>query len=390
MNESSERVLIFDPFAGISGDMVLGALVGLGADEGSLTGLPDKLGLDAHIEITKVERAGILAHSVTVQRASNREERRLGDILSMIEKAELPARAGEIARSAFRLIAEAEAAVHGVGPEEVHFHEVGAVDSIIDIVGAASAMVQLEVRRCFTRPIAVGTGWVQTSHGTLPTPAPATMKLLEGLPAIESGHQGEHTTPTGAALLKVLTSGVQPTGAFTPVRSAFGAGSRNPEGYPNCLRVVLADIVLAGPMYLVQTDVDDMSPEYVPALIERLFSSGAIDVWSMPIQMKKGRSGIRLEALVPDTDRKSIVDAIFQESTTLGVRYFRVEREVLPRSTETIEWRGFPIRVKISRTPGGHVRRKAEYEDIIRAAEQLGIPPLEVRKQVERALEQSE
>jgi uncharacterized protein (TIGR00299 family) protein len=382
--EDSRRCLIFDPFSGISGDMTLGALIDLGLGEDWLRGLVDALSLDVNVSVASVTRGSLKASSVNIDQSATQPARRLGDILEIIESADVDSTARGMATRAFQRLAEVEGAIHGVLPEEVHFHEVGATDAIVDIVAAAAGVVELGATLCFTRPIAIGRGWAKAEHGALPLPAPATLRLLEGLPVFESDLEGELTTPTGAALLAALTEGRTLSATYVPLRSGYGAGSRDLSTHPNCLRLVLAEIETRGGLCIVQADLDDMPPEYVPPLRDALASAGAIDVWSFPVQMKKGRTGVRVEALVPAVQRQSVAQALFQNSTTLGLRFWPVDRQVLPRVTNRIEWRGFTIRIKTGYSAEGHVICKPEYEDIVQAARALGLPPLKVRQEVER------
>ncbi len=381
------RCLIFDPFSGVSGDMILGGLLDVGLPLEWLEQLASSLPLRATLRAARVKRGSIEAWAVRVEASEATESRRLEDVLAIVDGAAIDARARSYAVDAFRRLAEVEGALHGLPPEQVHFHEVGAADALIDVIGAAAAVAQLGIDSCYTRPVAVGRGWVDAAHGQLPLPAPATLRLLEGLPVYESELEGELTTPTGAVLLSVLTGGRRLPGPYTPIRSGFGAGSRDPTTHPNCLRLTLAELDPRGPMTLLQADVDDMSPEYLPPLLGALQAAGAVDVWSFPLQMKKGRSGQRIEALVPEERREEVSRALFSASTTLGLRFWQVERQVLPRSTNTIEWRGLQIRIKTSRTPEGHVRCKPEYDDVIEAARKLGISALEARLAIERLLE---
>jgi uncharacterized protein (TIGR00299 family) protein len=379
--------LIFDPFSGISGDMVLGSLIDLGLPTEWLRDLVAHLPVKASIEIGEVSRGAIRAQRVRVDAPGPEPARHLSDLLEILERAPVAAAVREKAGAAFQRLAQIEGAVHGIDPEQVHFHEVGAADAIVDIVGAMAGVVELGVERCFTRPVALGSGWVTAQHGTLPVPAPATLKLLEGLPVRDSGLEGELTTPTGAVLLSVLTGGSRAPASYVPLRSGFGAGHRDPSSHPNCLRVVLATLEPSLDMYVVQADVDDMPPEYVPPLREALDTAGATDVWVYPVQMKKGRTGLRIEALVYDRQREAVARALFAHSTTLGLRFWPVERQVLLRETKTIEWRGFPIRIKTSAATEGHVTCKPEYDDIEKAARALGLPPLRVRQEIERLLD---
>ncbi|KPK62797.1 MAG: hypothetical protein AMS21_07145 [Gemmatimonas sp. SG8_38_2] len=380
------RVLIFDPFSGISGDMILGALVDVGVPLEWLREIVHGLGIGASVDARSVRRGSLATQHVTVHTQGDEPERHLDDILDILQSAPLDSATRDIASSTFRRLAAVEAAIHGVTPQEVHFHEVGASDAIVDIVGAAAGVGYLDIERCYTRPVAVGRGWVTAEHGALPLPAPATLKLLEGLALVDADHEAELTTPTGAALLSELTEGNPAPSGFIPVRSGFGAGTRDPATYPNCLRLVVAEIEARANMVIMQADLDDLSPEYLPPLREALEAAGATDVWTFPVQMKKGRTGIRIEALVPADLRETVGKALFENSTTIGFRYWHVEREVLPRAENRIEWRGFPIRIKISCSAEGHVICKPEYDDILQAARALGLPPLKARHDVETLL----
>jgi uncharacterized protein (TIGR00299 family) protein len=380
------RCLIFDPFSGISGNMILGALIDLGVPQRWLEELVQALPVNARVTTTRVTRGAISSVLVSVQVEQPQPARRLDDVLEIVDAAPIAPAARETAAAVFRSLGEAEAAVHGVALDQVHFHEVGAADALVDIIAAAAGVLELGVEHCFTRPVSVGRGWVSAEHGSLPLPAPATLKLLEGLPVSESGLNGELTTPTGAALLSVLTGGGRAASGFVPARSGYGAGSRDPAAHPNCLRLILADLDRHGDMCILQADMDDMAPEYLTPLREALSAAGATDVWEYTTRMKKGRTGVRIEALLPEQCREAVSRALFQNSTTLGLRFWRVEREVLPRATNAIEWRGFAIRVKSSSLADGHVTRKPEYDDVVRAARALGIPPLRARQEIEKLL----
>ncbi len=376
------RCLIFDPFAGISGDMILGALIDLGLGSDWLESLVHDLPVRATVSVTRVMRGGLSGQAVTVRSEEEPASRRLNDLLELAEAASIDPAAKRKAEAVFRRLAEVEGSLHGQPPEEIHFHEVGAVDAVVDVLGACAGVAALGVSDCRTRPVAVGRGWIETQHGKLALPAPATLSLLEGIPVRESGFEDELTTPTGAALLAALTEG-RGADAYVPLRSGFGAGQRDPHDRPNCLRLILAEPQPAGSLCLLQADLDDMSPEYLPPLFEALRGAGAVDVWTHPLQMKKGRTGLRLEALAPEARRLEVSRALFEGSTTLGLRFWAVDREVLPRSTRTVEWRGQPIRVKISTSPSGNVRHKAEYDDVIEAARAVGVPPFVARREIE-------
>jgi uncharacterized protein (TIGR00299 family) protein len=313
----------------------------------------------------------------------------VGELVRLIEAAPVSAWVKERAVRAFRLIGEAEGRVHGVAPERVHLHEVGAVDAVLDIVGAIEGFERLGVERIHAWPVAVGNGWIEAAHGRLPVPAPATAILLEGLMVTSGGPvEGEATTPTGAALLRVLSDGPPPAG-WRPTANGWGAGQRDPRGYPNALRILVAEAVDdAGQVVVLAADVDDLSPEYVEPLRGALAAAGAVDVQTWPVQMKKGRPGLRIEAVVPDERVGGVRDALFRHSTTAGVRVWRAERTVLERRQIDVELApGVTVRAKALTLPGGGVRVKPEFDDVIAAATALGRPPLDVARAAQRDAE---
>lgn len=383
MEASGLRALLFDPFAGISGDMALGALHDLGLPDGWLAAFVADLGLGAvSVRIDRVQRSGIACAKVDFDLPHEHAHRHLRHVVEIIERSRASDTAKARAIDAFRRIAAAEAAVHGTTIEKVHFHEVGALDAILDILCTMAAVEELGFDAFHTRPVALGRGWVEIAHGRFPVPAPATLRILEGIAVTGDQLEGECTTPTGAAILATLASGAPAPAEYVPVRTGFGAGTRDPQDRPNCLRVVAIETAPSGgaqALVLVQTDVDDLAPEYVPPAQEAILGAGALDVVVHPIVMKKGRPGVRIEALAPEPALQAVVDMLFRVTTTIGVRHWPVARPALPRTERTLEWRGQSIRVKEVTLPGGAVRRKPEYEDVVRAARVLGMTPLEVR-----------
>jgi pyridinium-3,5-bisthiocarboxylic acid mononucleotide nickel chelatase len=378
------RTLIFDPFSGISGDMIVGALVDLGLPESWLRDSVAALGLPAGVVVERVDRSGIACARVRFEVAEERSHRHLADILEIVANsgASEAARAG--AAEVFRRLAEAEAAVHGIPVERVHFHEVGALDSILDVLCSIGGVHELGFERFFTRPVAVGSGTVDIAHGAYPLPAPATARLLDGMVVRETGYREECTTPTGASILAVLTGGAQAPREVVYGRSGFGAGSRDPAGRPNCLRLIACSIAdPAERVYLVQADVDDLSPEYVAAARDGLSEAGALDVTLTRIDMKKGRPGVRLEVLAPEASLTAVTEALFIGTRTIGVRYWEVARSILDREEQVVEWRGQRIRRKRVRLPDGRFRAKPEYEDVVAAARALGLAPHEVRVELD-------
>ena len=385
------RGLIIDPFAGISGDMFLGALVDLGLSTEWLRSFVASMELGAELTVEKVDRSGIACSRVAFQLPEASTHRHLSDVRAVIRGAEVEEPVRDRAESVFQRLAEAEAAVHGVPVESVHFHEVGALDSILDVLCVAAAVGELGYTVFYARPVAVGTGTVAMEHGQYPLPAPATARLLEGLTVRETGYPEECTTPTGAALLAELTGGTRAPSEVIYGGTGMGAGSRDPRGRPNCLRLqecripggVGPDLPGAGQaVYALQADIDDLSAEYVAAARETLMEAGALDVTVLRVDMKKGRPGIRLEALAPESVLHAVVDAFFLGTSSIGLRFWRVERATLERSESTVQWRQHGIRVKRVTLPDGSSRWKPEYDDVAAAARAEGISPHEVRSEL--------
>src|SRR5712692_6070833 len=309
------RIAIFDPSAGVSGDMTLGALLSLGVPASWLEQLPARLGLaGVGVTIRDTSRCGVAAKQVEFSIPPQPHGRHVGELVRLVERCPLSDWVKQRAVRAFRLIGEAEGRVHGVAPEKVHLHEVGAVDAVLDIVGAIEGFEQLAVEAVYAWPVAVGNGWVEAEHGRLPVPAPATAILLEGVELATGGPvEGEATTPTGAALVRVLAAG-PPPGQWRMLKSGWGAGQRNPKHYPNALRILFAEQAAeAGRFVQLVTDVDDMSPEYVEPLRQALVAAGALDVQTWPVQMKKGRSGFRVEVMAPEELAEPVTAALNPE-----------------------------------------------------------------------------
>ncbi len=385
------RLAILDPAAGISGDMTLGALLSLGVPQAWLEGLPGRLGLaGVRVTVRDVVRCGVVCKQIEFAIPEQPHGRHVGELVALVERAPLSAWVKERAVRAFRLVGEAEGRVHNVAPEKVHLHEVGAVDAVLDIVGAIEGFEQLGVDAVFSWPVAVGRGWVEAAHGNLPVPAPATAILLEGVDVAAAGPvEGEATTPTGAALVRVLAHG-RPPPQWRLLRSGWGAGQRNPAGYPNALRILVAEAAAeAGRVTLVASDLDDMSPEYVEPLRQALMAAGALDVQTWPVQMKKGRSGFRVEVMAPEDAGDAVTAALFRHSTTAGVRRWSAERATLDRRHVTVALGPeVSVRVKVLEHPGADgVRVKPEYDDVLAAARVLGRPPLEVARLAQRDAE---
>ena len=308
----------------------------------------------------------------------------------MIERAPLSPWVRERAIKAFTLLGEAEGRVHGIPTADVPLHEVGAWDALVDIVGGIEGFEQLGITEIFARPVVTGDGWVRAAHGQLPVPAPATGILLEGIPVAPNGPvRGEATTPTGAALLRVLSRGAPPP-HWRASRSGWGAGTRNPREYPNALRLIVAEgVTEAARVSIVSADLDDLSPEYLEPLREALSAAGALDVQLWPTMAKKGRVGFRLEAVAPEGAEPAIAEACFRHSTTAGVRWTPAERLTLARHERAVQVDGQPVRVKVIETPAGP-RLKPEFDDVSQAARVTGRPALEVAALARAAAERLE
>jgi uncharacterized protein (TIGR00299 family) protein len=386
-------IAILDPFSGISGDMTLGALVDLGLDPAWLTALPVTMGLEGiGVRIHDVRRGDIACKKVDFDIPPQPHGRHVREIRRLVAGSGAPDRVRDRADAAFTAIATAEGAIHGIDPEKVHLHEVGAVDAILDVVGAIWGMDLLGVDTVYCGPIALGDGTVRAAHGILPVPAPATLKLLEGH-AVRPGPEGagELVTPTGAALVRVLSSGPPPT-EYVPRRSGFGAGTKDFQGRANALRMILADDVRHGAaspevdqLVMLATDIDDMSGEYLAALADSLRAHGALDVVVLATMMKKGRPGVRVEVLVRPADASTLEALLLTGSTSIGVRRTPVERRALPRRTTSVEVLGHTIAVKVVNLPGGGTRAKPEFEDVLAASRSTGKPVHEVLELAVRA-----
>jgi uncharacterized protein (TIGR00299 family) protein len=369
-----------DAFSGVSGDMMIGALIDAGADTAALEQAVGALGLRGYrITIGRRDLSGIAAVKFDVEVSEPQPERHLGEILGMIERAGLPARAERAAAATFRTLAEAEAKVHRTTPDEVHFHEVGAVDSIIDIVGAAWALDHLGVADLIVSPLPAGNGFVRSRHGVIPIPAPATAELLAGFPIRIGDGEAEMVTPTGAAIVRALGRPAPAPFAFQAERVGYGAGTRTLADRPNVLRLMLGEA--AGgfgtdEMIEISANIDDLNPQIYGHLGERILAAGARDVTLTPTIMKKGRPGVILSVLAEASARDRLARMIFAETTTIGLRFHPVSRLKLDRRIEEVETRFGKIRVKAASAggAGSPLNLSPEFDDCRKAAMDHGAP----------------
>jgi len=384
------RMIVIDPAGGLSGDMFLGCLLALGADRREVERLVSTLpGLDPfRIVLGRVRRRGLKAVRVRVEFSESRHHRDLASILSMIERSRLDAAVKEDASRTFRILGEAEGKVHGVPPEKVHFHEVGAVDSIVDIVGSVCALSLLGFPELYHRTPVLGSGSVTFSHGTLPLPAPATLEVLRGRRVVMGEADGEVVTPTGAALAVSLAGEMPPGMKVTPDRIVYAAGTRE-DGEPGMLRALScltgpsrADVE-TGEVTVLKTTVDDMTPEISGHVQALLLSEGALEVYITPVQMKKCRPGIELTVLCGEDDAERLAGTVFEETTTIGIRTSTEGRLELARSWSKVATPYGEVDVKHAALPGGGVKSAPEYESCREAAGRHSVP---VRKVFEAAV----
>jgi len=397
------KTLYFDCFAGASGNMILGGLVSLGADREALINGVKKLKVsDFDIEFTEVNRAGISSiHAKTVYQ-EEKTHRHLSDIKSIIENSELSALVKNRAIEIFANLAKAEAKVHGTEIEKVHFHEVGAMDAIIDVVGACVGFELLGIEQFVCSKIHVGSGFINIAHGKYPVPPPAVTELLNNIPFYATEIEGELITPTGAAIISTLCDEFVEISGFEAEEIGYGAGTREYDNFPNTLRLIIGRILpqrrsgaeIEGQeqikypnpktevLTLIETNIDDISPEILGFVIEKAFDLGALDCWFTQIQMKKNRPAMMISILCNPSDKEKFAELLYTETSTLGVRIAEIERECLKREIRSIETEFGVIAVKIARYRGKITSVKPEYEDLRNIAHDSVLPLKEVERRV--------
>ena len=377
------KLAYLDCSSGISGDMFLGACLDSGLDAEALLIELAKIDLGSYqFKPERVVRGGLAGTHVEIAAPEKQPHRHLASIERLIDSSPLSASVKERSRKIFRRLGEAEARLHAQPIEKVHFHEVGAVDAIVDIVGACIAIDVLGIQELVASPINVGSGRVTAAHGSLPVPAPATAELLRGIPVYSSGIEAELATPTGAAIVSTLAASFGPLPAMKIERIGYGAGGRDLPGHPNLLRLLLgtrnSGLGTRGSgsdeVVVIETSIDDMSPEIYGYLVERALEAGALDISCTPIQMKKNRPGLDIRALARPDQAEALADLIFAETTTLGLRISTAERRVLDRELVNVETEYGPIRVKVGRRNGKVLNVAPEFEDCRRVAAERSIP----------------
>ena len=411
------KIVYLDCFSGASGDMFLGALLDAGLPIDNLRTALGSLALDKDgwsIEAERVDRAGIAATKFRLHETSNvtsasekpsnsdlghghhhssshehsHSHHSLKEIHRLIHSSAISEKAKDRAVRMFQRLAEVEASIHQMPVEEVHLHEVGALDSIIDIVGAVHGLEWLNAEMIVASPLNVGSGTVSCAHGIFPVPAPATAKLLENAPIYSSGVQGELVTPTGALLVTEFASSYGPLPDMCVKQIGYGAGERNQKGSPNVLRLMIGDSTTDTSMQKVlvmECEIDDMNPELFGVLMDRLYEGGALDVFYVPVQMKKNRPGTLVTVIACPSRREVLSDIIFRESTSIGLRFSEMTRECLDRSTTTVETQVGPVRVKIAQRGGRVINVAPEFEDCVRLATNCDIPVKEVQALAHKA-----
>jgi pyridinium-3,5-bisthiocarboxylic acid mononucleotide nickel chelatase len=369
------RLAYLDCVGGLAGDMLLAALLDAGAEQETLRGVPGALGLDGvEIAVERVERQGIGALHLRVVAPDDGSSRDYAAIRGVVETADLPERARARSLDTFRRLAEVEGRIHGVAPDDVHFHELGSLDTLVDVCGAFVLIDELGVERVACSPLPFARGLTTAAHGALPLPAPATLALLEGAALVGVDTEAELVTPTGAAIAAAL---VDEWGALPPLTLeavGYGAGTKDLGDRPNVVRVVLGTETSrpTGRVVLLETNLDDFAPELVPDAVERCFDAGALDVWTTPAQMKKGRPGFVLSALTRPEAQAAVARVLLEETSALGVRVARLDRYELDRDERTVDVAGGSVRVKVGLLDGRVVNLAPEHDDCAALARSTG------------------
>ena len=373
------KTLYFDCFAGASGDMILGAMVAAGVDPDALREQLSLLNVEGFkIDFETTDRSGLNATYARVVTIQEHKHRHLADIRGIIENSGVSNAAKDLSLRIFERLAEAEARVHNEPIEKVHFHEVGALDAIVDVVGAAICFDLLKIDRFVCSPLHVGSGMIQMAHGRFPIPPPAVTELLRGVPFYSGDIKGELLTPTGAAIITTVCTEYGPIPRIKVDRTGYGAGTREYENFPNVLRVLIGeteeDDAASERLWMIETNLDDASPQIIGHVMDRVFDLGALDCYFTPVQMKKNRPGVLLSVLCGPEEKETVMKLLFLETTTLGVRSYEVERRALRRNVVTVETQYGPIDVKVAHLNGRVVNEMPEFEQCRQAALRADVP----------------
>lgn len=386
------KVAHFDCFSGISGDMTLGALIDAGVEAEQIRHGVDSLGLPVQLRVEKVRKGGFAATYVQVEAPEEHKHRHLHHVEEILQRGRLSEKQRELALRIFRRLAEAEAAVHGMPVQKVHFHEVGALDSIADIAGAAIGLDLLGVEHFTSRPVPTGTGTVKCAHGLMPIPAPGTAELLKGVPLAPSPIKAELTTPTGAAILTTVVREWVDQPVMTVERVGHGAGRRDLEEQPNLLRLFVGTATApaqSDKVWVLETNLDDLPAEVIGYCYDLLLAAGALDVYSTPIFMKKNRPAVLLSVLAPESAVASVEEILFRETTTLGVRRYQVSRRKLNRRACSVSTTWGELQGKLGWLAGRPPVFSPEYEDCARVARENQVPLREVYLTAQEAYRKS-
>ena len=385
------KIAYFDCISGASGDMILGALVDAGLSFERLQSDLALLGLDGYkLKSQPVVKNGFKATKVDIVVKEDVPERHLAEILAIVENSQLPGEIKGRTTALFTRLAEVEAGIHGTSLDQVHLHELGGIDTMVDVVGAFLGLQSLGIEKVYASPLPLGRGFIRGAHGQIPLPSPATLALLKGIPVVGTELNFELVTPTGAALLTALAESFGPIPAMTLTAVGYGAGGRDLP-IPNVIRLLLGEInstnaAVTETLVTLETNIDDLNPQVYDYLMERLFQNGALDVTLTPVQMKKNRPAVQIWVLCRQSQAAELEAVLFAETSTLGVRRALVERHALERSFQTVETPYGSVQVKIAHLEDGRTRPAPEYEDCKKLAQEMGVPLWEVFRAAQNAL----
>jgi hypothetical protein len=383
IKSDKRSILYIDPFSGVSGDMLLGAFLSLGVPLEIISRAVD-LVIPGEVELSarSVTRSGLAGTACDVRIVGGPPRRNLEEMMNLVKRSGLPGPVMERSLVTLEFLGEAESKAHGMAGGPIHLHELGGQDTLADIVGSLTAVNYLEVDRIHCGAINLGRGFVQTDHGQMPVPAPATAYLVEGMPIFSDGPDFELTTPTGAAILRGIVKEFGSMGPMTVQRSGSGAGTRDSKGFPNLLRIFLGGSETDkgdDSAVMIECGIDDASPEYLAPATEALQAAGAWEVHTVPVMTKKNRAGILLRVLAPETEKLALIDAVLELTGSSGLRYWRVSRTVRSREVITVKTLHGAVSFKRWRTPSGQWRFKPEFEEVRRLADKAGIPAAVMR-----------